>query len=471
MADERIGLIGLAVMGQSLSLNLADHGYEVVIFNRTAETTRSFIDGNPEQSRLIGTAEIERFVGELDRPRRIVLMVKAGEAVEAVLAHLVPRLDAGDVIVDGGNSFWADSERRSEQLATLGIRFLGTGISGGEQGARFGPSIMPGGNGWEEMREPLTAIAAKVDGEACCDWIGPGGSGHYVKMIHNGIEYADMQVIAEAYHLLRASGRSAAETAAVFRRFGEGSLSSYLMDITAQILEVADDDGEPLVEKILDAAAQKGTGRWTVEDALSRGQPTTVIAEAVLARSLSALKDERVHAASRLRGPSAPLVVEEREIEQALLASKIVCYAQGFMLIRACSGDLSWALQPARIAPLWRGGCIIRARMLNDITSAYRNDPELSNLLLDSHFADVIDNAQAAWRNVIAAAAKAGIPVPAYSAALSFYDGFRTARLPANLIQAQRDFFGAHTYERVDRDRGEHFHTQWAPGAATTPSS
>ncbi len=458
-------------MGQNLALNLADHGYDVVLYNRTGETTRRFVEANADSPALFGTTEIDQFVAALDRPRRIILMVKSGAPVDGFLDLLSPLLDAGDVIVDGGNSLWLDTERRGEQLRAVGLSFLGTGISGGEVGARFGPSIMPGGDGWEEMNEPLTSIAAKVDGEPCCDWIGPGGSGHYVKMIHNGIEYADMQVIAEAYHLLRASGRSVADTAAVFRHWSSGPLNSYLIDITAQILEVLDDDGEPLIEKILDAAAQKGTGRWTVEDALSRGQPTTVIAEAVLARSLSALKDERMKAATLLRGPADKIVIDDSEIEKALLASKVVCYAQGFMLIRAASAEQDWGLAPARIAPLWRGGCIIRAELLKDITNAYRSDPDLANLLLDPNFVDLIDDSQGAWREVVAAAAKAGIPVPVYSAALTFYDGFRSGQLPANLIQAQRDFFGAHTYERVDRPRGEQFHTQWASGAATTPSS
>jgi 6-phosphogluconate dehydrogenase len=456
-------------MGQNLALNLADHDYEVVVYNRTAETTRSFVEANPQ---LLGTDRLETLTSSLERPRRIILMVKAGEAVDRVVEQLVPLLDPGDVIVDGGNSYWADSERRVNALASLGVSFLGTGISGGEEGARHGPSIMPGGEGWEVMRDPLIAIAAKVDGEPCCDWIGPGGSGHYVKMIHNGIEYADMQVIAEAYHLLRASGHSVAETAAVFRRFGEGPLNSYLIDITARILEVVDDDGEPLIEKILDAAAQKGTGRWTVEDALLRGQPTTVIAEAVLARSLSALKEERSKASGVLRGPATTgLSLDEAAIEQALLATKVVCYAQGFMLMQACSQDQEWGLDPARIAPLWRGGCIIRAALLKDITNAYRANSSLNNLMLDPLFAGLIDEAQPSWRKVVASAAEAGIPVPAYSSALAFYDGYRSARLPANLIQAQRDFFGAHTYERIDRPRGQTFHTQWAPGSATTPSS
>jgi 6-phosphogluconate dehydrogenase len=454
-------------MGRNLALNFADHGYQMLVFNRTSEVTARFVEANPQ---IMSTGDIERFVAALKPPRRIVLMVKSGDPVDAVLDQLVPLLERGDVVVDGGNSFWMDTDMRTSQLAELGISFLGTGISGGEEGARHGPSIMPGGNGWDEMSQPLTSIAAKVDGEPCCDWIGPGGSGHYVKMIHNGIEYADMQVIAEAYHLLRASGRSVAETASVFRRWNSGPLSSYLIDITAQILEVVDEDDKPLIENVLDAAAQKGTGRWTVEDALARGQPTTAIAEAVLARSLSALKSERVVASRVLTGPTSKVEIDENQLELALLASKVICYAQGFLLLKACSFDQRWGLEPARIAPLWRAGCIIRAELLKDITAAYRADPELGNLMLDPYFADLITRAQPAWRKVVGTAIEGGIPVPVYSAALAFYDGYRSERLPANLIQAQRDFFGAHTYERVDRPRGELFHTNWAPGAASTPS-
>lgn len=458
-------------MGQNLTLNLAEHGYQMLVYNRTTEVTRDFVDANEAEFGIVGTDNLDQFVSGLDRPRRIVLTVKSGAPVDAVIGQLRPLLETGDVIVDGGNSFWLETERRSEQLKEAGVAFLGTGISGGEEGARHGPSIMAGGDGWEVMAEPLTAIAAKADGEPCCDRIGPGGSGHYVKMIHNGIEYADMQVIAEAYHLLRASGRSVAETAETFRHWSQGPLSSYLIDITVQILEVLAEDGEPLIEKVLDAAAQKGTGRWTVEDALTRGQPTTVIAEAVLARSLSALKEQRVAAAAVLSGPEERLAIHEDDLEQALLASKVVCYAQGFMLMQACSLDQRWGLQPARIAPLWRAGCIIRAALLSEITSAFRSSPDLSNLLLDPGFVGMVNEAQTAWRRIVASAVTAGIPVPVYSAALSFYDGFRTARLPANLIQAQRDFFGAHTYERVDRPRGETFHTKWASGAADTPGS
>ena len=460
MAGRRIGLIGLAVMGQNLTLNLADHGYEMVVYNRTGATTRQFVE---EHGNLVGTEELRAFVGQLERPRCILVMVKAGGAVDAVLDELVPLLSEGDVVADGGNSHWADTERRAAHLQDAGISFLGTGISGGEEGARHGPSIMPGGSGWEEFKEPLLAIAAKVDGEPCCDFIGPGGSGHYVKMVHNGIEYAEMQMIAEAYHVLRASGRSVAETAAIFESWRSGPLNSYLIDITAQILSVTDTHGEPLVEKILDSAAQKGTGKWTVDDALERGQPTTVIAEAVMARSLSALKAERVEAASILPGPSDRPPVDPDELEQSLLATRIVCYAQGFMLMRAASAEQQWGLEPARIAPLWRGGCIIRAALLRDITEAFRGNPELSNLLLDESFAAMLDGVGEPWRRVVSAALVAGVPVPVHAAGLAFYDGFRTARLPANLIQAQRDYFGAHAYERVDRPRGELFHTSWPP--------
>lgn len=465
MATKDIGLYGLAVMGQNLALNFADHGYRVTVANRTLKTTEQFVAENGQQYNVSAATDAAKLVARLEPPRRIILMVKAGPAVDVLCDELARLMEPGDVIVDGGNSHWQDTTRRVQAAAEFGISFVGAGISGGEQGARYGPSIMPGGNpaAWDHLRDPLTSIAAQVDGEPCCAWIGPDGSGHFVKMVHNGIEYADMQAIAEAYHLLRSGGRSVAETAAVFRRWSTGPLNSYLIDITVTILEREDTDGEPLIEKVLDAAAQKGTGRWAVDAALDLGQPTTVITESVLARALSALKDQRVEASKLLVGPQIGTGVDESDLETALLCTKIVGYAQGFMLIGAASAELGWALDSAAIASLWRGGCIIRAALLSDITRAFRSQPELINLLLDQYFTEVVSSGQEAWRRVVAGAVTDGVPVPALSTGLAFYDGLRSERLPANLIQAQRDLFGAHTYERTDRPRGTFFHTDWTP--------
>ena len=473
MATKDIGLYGLAVMGQNLALNFASHGYRVTVANRTQKTTEQFVAENGQEYDLSGAADAAKLVARLEPPRRLILMVKAGAAVDALTDELIGLMEPGDVIVDGGNSHWQDTTRRVQAAAASGISFVGAGISGGEAGARHGPSIMPGGNpaAWEHLRDPLTSIAAQVDGEPCCTWIGPDGSGHFVKMVHNGIEYAVMQAIAEAYHLLRAGGRSVAETAAIFRRWSSGPLNSYLIDITVTILEREDADGKPLIEKVLDTAAQKGTGRWAVDAALDLGQPTTVITESVLARSLSALKDHRVKASKLLAGPQIGTGAEESDLESALLCTKIVGYAQGFMLIRAASGELGWTLDSSAIASLWRGGCIIRAALLADITRAFHSQPELTNLLLDQQFAEVVGGRQEAWRRVVAGAVTDGVPVPALSTALAFYDGLRSERLPANLIQAQRDFFGAHTYERIDRPRGSSFHTDWTTGGANESGS
>ncbi|MGH8923331.1 MAG: decarboxylating NADP(+)-dependent phosphogluconate dehydrogenase [Acidimicrobiia bacterium] len=473
MTQATIGLIGLAVMGQNLALNLASRGETVVVANRTRSVTEAFVSAHRKEFDLVEAQDPQSLVERLSSPRRIILMVKAGPPVDALMDELLQLMQPGDVIVDGGNSHWRDTTRRVRAAAQHGISFVGAGISGGELGARYGPSIMPGGNpaGWEHLRDPLTSIAAHVDGEPCCAWVGPDGSGHFVKTVHNGIEYADMQAIAESYHLLRAGGRSVADTAAVFRRWASGPLNSFLIDITATILETVDGDGEPLIDKVLDAAAQKGTGRWTVDTALDLGQPTTLITEAVLARSLSALKDERVAASKRLIGPRVSGEIDEGDLETALLATKIVCYAQGFMLIRAASTELGWDLDPTTIASLWRGGCIIRAALLSDITNAFRKQPELTNLLLDPHFADVVGSEQDAWRRVVATAVLSGVPIPALSSGLAFYDGLRTERLPANLIQAQRDFFGAHTYERTDQPRGMAFHTDWMTGITQGPTT
>ena len=471
-----IGLIGLAVMGQNLVMNMADHGYGVAVYNRTTSVTQQFLAGPAQGMRIEGHESLEDLVAALKKPRKVMLMVKAGPAVDAVMGQLAPLMDQGDIIIDGGNSLFTDTIRRTAEVEARGLLFVGTGVSGGEEGARHGPSIMPGGSAeaWRHVQAILQDISAKVaDGTPCCDWVGPGGAGHYVKMVHNGIEYGDMQVIAEAYSLMKAMGMPHPEMADAFEDWGAGILDSFLIDITAQILRFVDEDGSPLVEKILDSAGQKGTGKWTVISSMELGQPVTLVAEAVFARIVSSLKSERVSAAGVLSGPSGklgPLPLEA--IRDALYASKIVSYSQGFMLMRSASEEHDWDLDYGRIASLWREGCIIRAAFLDDITSAYRRRPGLENLLMDDFFRDAMGSAQSGWRQVVAAAVRAGIPVPAYSSALAFYDSYRSAVLPANLLQAQRDFFGAHTYERVDRERGEFFHTNWTGrGGDTTAGS
>jgi 6-phosphogluconate dehydrogenase len=464
-----IGLIGLAVMGQNLALNMADHGYSVAVYNRTTSKVDEFLAGPAAGTSVIGAHSIEDFVAALERPRRAMLMVKAGPAVDDTISQLLPHLEPGDVVIDGGNSNFEDSIRRSRELRERGLLFVGTGISGGEEGARYGPSIMPGGHpeAWPHVKDVFQSIAAKVDnGTPCCDWVGEDGAGHYTKMVHNGIEYGDMQVIAEAYHLLRAAlGLSYEELHAVFAEWNEGKLDSYLIEITRDIMAVRDEDGEPLVEKILDAAGQKGTGKWTAISSLDLGMPLTLVAEAVYARILSALKDERVEAAELLGPPGKPdgagLAPAVDDVRDALYASKIVSYTQGFMLFRAAAAEYGWNLSYGSIALMWRGGCIIRSAFLGEISDAFERDPDLPALLLDGYFRDEIKAAEPGWRRAVAAAVQLGIPVPAYSAALAFYDGYRSERLPANLIQAQRDYFGAHTYERVDRPRGQVFHTHW----------
>ncbi len=461
------GLIGLAVMGQNLVLNIASRGFRVSVYNRTGATTQTFVAQHPDAG-IVGCDSLQDFVASLSRPRKIQLMVQAGAAVDAVLTQLIGLLEPGDIIIDGGNSLYTDTERRDAWLSPLGLRFVGAGVSGGEEGARKGPSIMPGGpaSTWAELRPIFEAIAAQVDGQPCVTHIGPGGAGHFVKMVHNGIEYGDMQLICEAYHLFSAWGMTARDCAEVFNAWNEGDLQSYLIQITGRALEQSDPDtGAPLVDLILDKAGQKGTGRWTLINAAENGVVVSTINAAVEARALSAAKALRLRASGMLTGP-APCVRMTREelidkVHDALYASKIISYAQGLDLMRHMGERRQWGLDLGAIARIWRGGCIIRARFLNHITQAYQRDAALSNLALDPYFQNILNRAQGAWRQVVALAVTAGIPVPAFSASLSYYDSLRCARLPANLLQAQRDFFGAHTYERVDRPEGQMFHTQW----------
>ena len=489
-----IGLIGLAVMGQNLVLNMDDHGYTVAVFNRTTARVDDFLAGPARGTRVVATHSLDELVAALTRPRKVMLMVKAGDAVDATIDQLLPMLDPGDIIIDGGNSQFSDTIRRTARVEEAGALYVGTGVSGGEEGARHGPSIMPGGSpaAWPHIRPIFQDIAAKVsDGTPCCDWVGPDGAGHFVKMVHNGIEYGDMQVIAEAYHFMKDGlDLSHDEMSDAFREWGEGVLDSYLIDITADILAFRGDSGSPHVESILDAAGQKGTGKWTAISALDLGMPTTLVAEAVFARIVSALKDERMVASGRLAGPHgdvldglAPNTPPETRLEitahkraiwveklqQAAYAAKIISYAQGFMLLRAAAVEYGWDLDYGRIASLWREGCIIRAAFLDDITTAFRADPDLTNLMLDPFFQRALAESEKGLRATVRQAVRIGIPVPAYSSALAFYDSYRSGRLPANLIQAQRDYFGAHTYERIDRPRGEFFHTNWTgTGGDTT---
>jgi 6-phosphogluconate dehydrogenase len=463
-----IGLIGLAVMGQNLVLNIESRGYAVSVHNRTAEVADRFVAQHPGR-RLRAEPTLAGFVASLSRPRKVMLMVQAGAAVDAVIDSLVPLLEPADIVIDGGNSLYTDTERRDARLTALGLRFVGTGVSGGEEGARKGPSIMPGGpaSTWQELRPIFEAIAAQVDGEPCVVHIGPGGAGHYVKMIHNGIEYGDMQLICEAYALLQAAGCTAPEMAAIFERWNDGELQSYLIQITAKALAQTDPDtGRPIVDVILDKAGQKGTGQWTLLNAAENATVISTINAAVEARVLSAHKALRVHASTRLHGPAGTLAGIDRErfvaqVHDALYASKVVSYAQGLALMQVMSRQRGWALDLGAIARIWRGGCIIRARFLHRITEACAAEPELPNLMLAPFFRELLNRCQPAWRAVVAQAVTAGVPVPAFSASLAYYDSLRSARLPANLLQAQRDFFGAHTYERVDRPEGERFHTEW----------
>jgi 6-phosphogluconate dehydrogenase len=463
-----IALIGLAVMGQNLVMNMNDHGFTVSVYNRTAAVTDEFLATTAKGSKVIGHHSLKEMVDSLKKPRRVFILVKAGAAVDGVVDQLVPLLEAGDIIIDGGNSHYPDSQRRFDALKAKGIRFIGSGVSGGEEGARKGPSIMPGGDieAWPHVKDILQGVSAKVDGEPCCDWVGGGGSGHYVKMVHNGIEYGDMQMIAEAYHLMSEGiGLNAEELRSVFDEWNRGVLDSFLIEITRDIFGVKDEDGAPLVDKILDAAGQKGTGKWTSVSALDLGMPVTLIGEAVFARALSSIKDERQRASAKLKGPTAKFSGDKKafidDVMNALYASKIVSYAQGYMLLREASKEMGWQLNFGSIALMWRGGCIIRSRFLGDIKKAFDKNPNLENLLQDEFFVNTMQSAQDGWRRTIAQSALLGIPTPAMSSALAFYDGYRRDRLPANLVQAQRDYFGAHTYERLDKPRGEFFHTNW----------
>lgn len=467
-----IGLIGLAVMGQNLVLNMADHGYKVAVFNRTFSKTDEFLKGPAKGKTVSGSKELKDFVGSLKRPRRVMLMVKAGAPVDEFIEQLEPHLEAGDIIIDGGNSHFPDTQRRYEALKAKGILFVGAGISGGEEGARFGPSIMPGGNleAWPHVKPIFQAIAAKSDdGEPCCDWVGEGGAGHYVKMVHNGIEYGDMQLICEAYDLLKQGGQK--DLGPIFTQWNQGPLNSYLIEITAEIFGKKDTDGKLLLDKILDVAGQKGTGKWTGIDALDRGMPLTLIGEAVFARCLSSLKEERIEASKHYEAPTHPFKANAEEISHALYASKIISYAQGFMLMRTASVENKWKLNFGSIALMWRGGCIIRSKFLGKIKQAYDKNPNLASLLVDPFFVGEISRSIPSWRKVVSEGALNGVPLPCFSTALSFFDGYRTARLPANLLQAQRDFFGAHTYERVDQPRGQFFHTNWTGKGGDVSSS
>jgi len=471
MGDASIGLIGLAVMGENLVLNMSDHGFKVAVYNRTVSKVDDFLASRAQGRDIVGAHSLEEFVGLLARPRKVMLMVKAGQAVDDFIQMLVPLLEPGDIIIDGGNSFFKDTIRRTRELEEKGLLYIGTGVSGGEEGARHGPSIMPGGSpeAWPHVKPILQAIAAKVaDGSPCCDWVGPDGAGHFVKMVHNGIEYGDMQLISEAYFIMStALGMPAEELHETFSRWNAGDLDSYLIDITASIFAKKDPEtGRPLVDVILDTAGQKGTGKWTSQIALDLGISTPTITEAVFARCISAIKQERVAASRVLRGPQADYAGDRaafvEAIRDALYASKICSYAQGFALMREASKEYGWGLNFGQIALMWREGCIIRARFLERIKEAFDAEPDLANLLLAPYFRDAVQSAQDNWRRVVGEAVRMGIPVPAFSSAICYFDSYRRDRLPANLIQAQRDFFGAHTYERVDREGV--FHTDWLSG-------
>ncbi len=474
-----IGLIGLAVMGENLVLNMESKGFQVSVYNRSALKVVDFLADRAKGKKIIGTHSIEELVGSLARPRKVMLMIKAGSAVDEMIETLIPHLSPGDIIIDGGNTHFPDTNRRTALVESKGLLYIGTGVSGGEEGALLGPSIMPGGSkaAWPFVKPIFQAIAAKVDdGTPCCDWVGENGAGHFVKMVHNGIEYGDMQLITEAYQIIRdLLHLSADEMYLIFKEWNEGELDSYLIEITRDILAYKDTDGKPLVDKILDTAGQKGTGKWTGVAALDLGIPLTLIGEAVFSRCLSAVKNERVQASKILHGPAPEFTGDKAkfisEIKDALYASKIVSYAQGYALMKAAAEEYKWKLNYGGIALMWRGGCIIRSAFLGKIKEAFDNNPSITNLLLDPFFKEKVEKAQTGWRNVVSAAVTNGIPVPAISSALGYFDGYRCEKLPANLLQAQRDYFGAHTYERTDKPRGEFFHTNWTGRGGTTSSS
>jgi len=474
-----IGLVGLAVMGENLVLNLESKGFSVTVFNRSSSKVDNFLATRARGKNITGAYSIEELAGSLEKPRKVMLMIKAGNAVDEMIEALIPHLESGDIIIDGGNTHFPDTNRRTKYVESKGLLYIGTGVSGGEEGALLGPSIMPGGSvkAWPVVKPLFQRIAAKVeDGTPCCDWVGEDGAGHFVKMVHNGIEYGDMQLITESYQLMRdLLGMSADEMHEVFSEWNRGDLNSYLIEITADILGFRDDDGKPMVDKILDKAGQKGTGKWTATAALDLGIPLTLIGEAVFSRCLSAIKDERVEAAKILQGPEISFKGDRstfiNDLRDALYASKIVSYAQGYSLMRAAGQEYGWNLNYGGIALMWRGGCIIRSVFLGKIKEAFGRNREITNLLLDPFFKDKVERAQAGWRRVIATAVTNGIPVPAFSTALNYFDGYRCENLPANLLQAQRDYFGAHTYERIDKPRGEFFHTNWTGRGGKTSSS
>jgi 6-phosphogluconate dehydrogenase len=479
-ATADMGLIGLAVMGENLVLNMESHGYTLAVFNRTAKRVDDFLAGRAKGKRILGVHSVKDLVAALKRPRRVMMMVKAGSAVDQVIEEVAPFLEPGDILIDGGNTHFPDTTRRTRALKARGLLYIGTGVSGGEEGALLGPSIMPGGDpaAWPHVKPIFQAIAAKApDGTPCCDWVGDEGAGHYVKMVHNGIEYGDIQLICESYHLLGGLlGLGADALHDAFGRWNRGKLDSYLIEITRDIFAYRDPEtGKPLVDLILDAAGQKGTGKWTVSSALDLGIPLTLIAEAVFARALSAQKEQRVRAAGILHGPKANFAGDRdqfiQDVESALYASKIISYAQGFALMSAMAKESGWTINNGAVALMWRGGCIIRSVFLGKIKEAFDRNRNLTSLLIDPYFAGELERAQPGWRRAVAAGVLNGIPLPALSAALAYFDGYRSARLPANLLQAQRDYFGAHTYERVDRPRGQFFHTNWTGRGGTTAST
>ena len=473
-----IGLIGLAVMGENLVMNMESKGFTVAVFNRTTSKVQNFVEGRAAGKNIIGCYSIEELAANLKKPRKVMMMVKAGAAVDSMIEQLLNVLEPGDIIIDGGNSHFPDTARRTEYVESKGLLYIGTGVSGGEEGALKGPSLMPGGSpaAWEYVKPIFQSICAHVNGDPCCDWVGEGGAGHFVKMVHNGIEYGDMQLICEAYQIMRDYlGMTPDEMHEVFKKWNEGVLNSYLIEITTEILAKKDEDGSPLVDKILDTAGQKGTGKWTAIAALDEGMPLTLIGEAVFARCLSAIKEARVEASKVLKGPDKKFTGDRaafiEDIRKALYAAKIISYAQGYALMRTAAKSYGWNLNYGGIALMWRGGCIIRSVFLGKIKEAFDKNPALENLLLDDYFSKEIDSCTEGWRNVCANACLAGIPVPAMTSALSYYDGIRTARMSANLLQAQRDYFGAHTYERVDRPRGEFFHTDWTGHGGNTTAN